>query len=553
MKKTALSIALAISLTGSIALGEVDSKSPNILLIVADDLGYSDISPFGGEIPTPNLQTLADEGLKFSQYYTAPMSAPARSMMLTGNSNHEAGMGAMWWYDSTQNEIGYELRLTDRVTTMPEIFQKNGYETLMAGKWHVGYNHGASPDERGFIRSFALMGGGASHFDDVAPLGEIEKFHTYYTKNGDRIDHLPSDFYSSTFYTQQLNEWIIESPEDKPIFAYLAYTAPHDPIQAPDEWISKFKEEYKEGYDPIFKARMEQLHSLGFLSDDIPMLDLQLEERWNQLSVDEKRKETKRMQVYAAMVSHMDSQIGSVFQTLKETGRYDNTVIIFLSDNGANPGGRELYDEDEYWNEQNLDNSVENIGRKGSFESVGANWADVNNAPYNTLHKTTTAQGGINTNFIIAGPMLDEGEKGSIKRQYVSVSDLAPTLYEIAGIDIESTLKRNTQLPIRGVSQKSIITGESDIPVRRTFALELHNQSVYIDGDWKIRRVSNVYPQGIAGEWGIFNIKKDPLEIHNLVEVQEERLQEMLIKYQTFADESFVIEAEGDFIPYVGE
>lgn len=553
MKKTALSIALAISLTGSIALGEVDSKSPNILLIVADDLGYSDISPFGGEIPTPNLQTLADEGLKFSQYYTAPMSAPARSMMLTGNSNHEAGMGAMWWYDSTQNEIGYELRLTDRVTTMPEIFQKNGYETLMAGKWHVGYNHGASPDERGFIRSFALMGGGASHFDDIAPLGEIEKFHTYYTKNGDRIDHLPSDFYSSTFYTQQLNEWIIETPEDKPIFAYLAYTAPHDPIQAPDEWISKFKEEYKEGYDPIFKARMEQLHSLGFLSDDIPMLDLKLEERWNQLSVDEKRKETKRMQVYAAMVSHMDSQIGSVFQTLKETGRYDNTVIIFLSDNGANPGGRELYDEDEYWNKQNLDNSVENIGRKRSFESVGANWADVNNAPYNTLHKTTTAQGGINTNFIIAGPMLDEGERGSIKRQYVSVSDLAPTLYEIAGIDVESSLKRNTQLPIRGVSQKSIITGESDIPVRRAFALELHNQSVYIDGDWKIRRVSNVYPQGIAGEWGIFNIKKDPLEIHNLVEVQEERLQEMLIKYQIFADESFVIEAEGDFIPYVGE
>ncbi len=552
MKKTALSIALAISLTGSIAIGEVDSKSPNILLIVADDLGYSDISPFGGEIPTPNLQTLADEGLKFSQYYTAPMSAPARSMMLTGNSNHEAGMGAMWWYDSTQNEIGYELRLTDRVTTMPEIFQKNGYETLMAGKWHVGYNHGASPDERGFTHSFALMGGGASHFNDAAPLGEIEKFHTYYTKNGDRLDYLPSDFYSSTFYTQQLNEWIIETPEDKPIFAYLAYTAPHDPIQAPDEWISKFKEEYKDGYEPVFKARMEQLSSLGFLSDGIPMLDLQLEERWNQLSVDEKRKETKRMQVYAAMISHMDSQIGSVFQTLKETGRYDNTVIIFLSDNGANPGGRELYD-DEYWNEQNLDNSVKNIGRKGSFESVGANWADVNNAPYNTLHKTTTAQGGINTNFIIAGPMINEKEKGSIKRQYISVSDLAPTLYEIAGIDIESSLQSNIQLPMRGVSQKSIITGESDIPVRTTFALELHNQSVYIDGDWKIRRVSKVYPQGIAGEWGIFNIKKDPLEVYDLVEIQTDRLQEMLIKYQVFADESFVIEAKGDFIPYVGE
>lgn len=551
MKKTTLSIVLALTLSGQVVLAESIMDKPNILLIVADDLGYSDISPFGGEIPTPNLQKLADEGIKFSQYYTAPMSAPARSMILTGNSNHEAGMGGMWWYDSTEKKKGYELRLTDRVMTMPEVFKNNGYQTLMAGKWHIGFNNGARPDERGFVHSFAFMGGGASHFNDVIPLGEVEKFHTYYMLDGQKVEELPEDFYSTSFYTNQLNDWIVATPKEQPIFAYLAYTAPHDPIQAPDDWIKKFKDEYHEGYLPILHARIEKLKSQGFLSEDVPLPDLQLVERWERLSLDEKQKESKRMQVYAAMVAQMDNQIGSVFQTLKETDRYKNTIIIFLSDNGANAGGRELYDEDEYWDRQNLDNSLDNIGRKGSFESVGENWADVNNAPYHTLHKTTTAQGGINTNFIIAGPMIDDKEKGNIKRQYISASDLAPTLYELAGLSIDTL--DNLQIPIRGVSQKSIITGESDIPVRTTFALELHNQSVYIDGDWKIRRVSKVYPQGIAGEWGIFNIHKDPLETQNLSESEGERLQMMLAEYQKFADSTFVIEAKGEFIPYVGE
>lgn len=553
MKKTALSIALGLSLGVTTTFAENITEKPNILLIVADDLGYSDISPFGGEIPTPNLQLLAEEGLRFSQYYTAPMSAPARSMILTGNSNHEAGVGAMWWYDSTQRQTGYELRLTDRVVTMPEIFQRNGYQTLMAGKWHIGFNNGARPDERGFVHSFAFMGGGASHFNDIISLGEIEKFHTYYMLDGRRVEALPGDFYSTSFYTHQLNDWIIATPKEQPIFAYLAYTAPHDPIQAPDDWIKKFKDEYHEGYLPILHARIEKLKSKGFLSENTPLPDLELVERWEKLSFDEKQKESKRMQVYAAMVAQMDNQIGSIFQTLKETGRYKNTIIIFLSDNGANAGGRELYDDDEYWDHQNLDNSLENIGRKGSFESVGGNWADVNNAPYHTLHKTTTAQGGINTNFIIAGPMIDNGEKGKIKRQYMSASDLAPTLYELADLSIEILDQDNLQIPMQGVSQKSIITGESDVPVRTTFALELHNQSVYIDGDWKIRRISKVYPQGVAGEWGIFNIQNDPLETQNLSESEGERLQMMLEAYQKFADSTFVIEAKGELIPYVGE
>lgn len=227
MKKTLLAIALSSVMSG-VALGEVDDR-PNVLIIIADDMGYSDISPFGGEIPTPNLQKMAEQGVRMSQYYTSPMSAPARSMLMTGATNQQAGMGGMWWYENTVGKPGYELRLTDRVVTMAERFQDAGYNTLMSGKWHLGYTKGARPTDRGFNQAFAFMGGGTSHFDDAKPLGTVESFHTYYTLNGEKVS-LPSDFYSSKNYAQQLEQWIKQTPSDQPIFAYLAFTAPHDPI-----------------------------------------------------------------------------------------------------------------------------------------------------------------------------------------------------------------------------------------------------------------------------------------------------------------------------------
>lgn len=554
MKKTIISITLALSLSSPIALANIEKEKPNILLIVADDLGYSDISPFGGEIPTPNLQALADEGIRFSQYYTSPMSAPARSMILTGNTNQEAGIGGMWWYESTENKEGYELRLTDRVVTMPEYFQKNGYQTLMSGKWHLGFENGAAPNDRGFNHSFAFMGGGASHFDDMSSLGSAEKFHTFYTLDGARVNDLPKNFYSTEYYTKKLNTWIKETPQNQPIFAYLAYTAPHDPIQAPQDWINKFKDHYTEGYEPIYQERMDKISSLNLFPQDRPVKDLELKEKWEKLSKEEKNIETKKMQVYAAMVAYMDDQIGNVIQTLKETDRYDNTIIIFLSDNGANPSGREVYDTEEYWAQQNIDNSLDNIGLKHSFVSVGENWTNVNNAPYYDLHKTTSGQGGINTNFLITGPMIKKEDRGTVKQQYLHATDLAPTLYGLTNIDLTKIPNNDTdtQLPIRGINQASVVLGETEVP-RNALAIELHNQAAYIEGDWKIRRLGKLAPEASLEEWEIFNIKADPLETQNLAEEEKERLNEMIDKYNLFAEDSMIIESTGKRIWYDGK
>ncbi len=215
-EQKAMAAAVSMILAGGAHAAQ--QERPNVIVIIADDMGYSDISPFGGEIPTPNLQAMAEQGMRMSQYYTSPMSAPARSMLLTGNSNQQAGMGGMWWYDSTIGKEGYELRLTDRVTTMAERFKDAGYNTLMAGKWHLGFVPGATPKDRGFNHAFAFMGGGTSHFNDAIPLGTVEAFHTYYTRDGERVS-LPDDFYSSEAYARQMNSWIKATPKEQPVFA----------------------------------------------------------------------------------------------------------------------------------------------------------------------------------------------------------------------------------------------------------------------------------------------------------------------------------------------
>lgn len=317
MKKEVTLATLSIIFSGT--AHSTQNERPDIIVIIADDMGYSDITPFGGEIPTPNLQAMAENGVRMSQYYTSPMSAPARAMLLTGNTSQQAGIGGMWWYENTIGKEGYELRLTDRVTTMAERFKDAGYNTLMAGKWHLGFTPGSTPKDRGFRHSFALMGGGASHFDDAVPLGTVEIFHTYYTRDNQRIS-LPSSFYSSEAYASQINRWISETPREQPIFAWLAFTAPHDPLQAPDEWISRFKRQYEQGYANVYRQRIARLKKLGFLRDDIPLPGLELDKEWQAMTPEQQKYTAKVMQVYAAMIANMDAQIGTVIETLKRPG-----------------------------------------------------------------------------------------------------------------------------------------------------------------------------------------------------------------------------------------
>lgn len=546
MKKKAVAVALSSALSGWVHAAE--GEQPNVLIIIVDDMGYSDITPFGGEIPTPNLQALAEQGVRMSQYYTSPMSAPARSMLMTGNTNQQAGMGGMWWYESTADRPGYEMRLTDRVTTMPERFKDAGYATMMAGKWHLGYTDGAGPTDRGFERAFAFMGGGASHFDDAIPLGTVEAFHTFYTLNGKRVA-LPQDFYSSKAYATQLAQWISDTPKEQPVFAYLAFTAPHDPLQAPDDWIAKFDGHYDGGYQQVYQQRIERLKALGIISNSTPMPHLELEKEWQGLTPEQQKYAAKTMQVYAAMIAYMDDQIGGVMKTLQQTGRDKNTIILFATDNGANAASGFHYgSEPQFW--QQVDNSYANLGRKGSFISYGPHWANVSNAPYANQHKTTSAQGGINTDFILSAPQLKQ--RGGIDNTLIAVYDIAPTLYEFANIDATKALKPEPTIPMVGVSFKRYFSGEAASAPRSAYGVELHNQAAYVEGNWKLRRLVAGGPQANMAPWGLFNLHDDPLETRDLAAGQPERVKQLSAEYQRYADTGMVIEAVGKKFDYLG-
>ncbi|EKF6602602.1 arylsulfatase [Salmonella enterica] len=546
MKKQVTLATLSIILSGT--AHSTQNERPDIIVIIADDMGYSDITPFGGEIPTPNLQAMAENGVRMSQYYTSPMSAPARAMLLTGNTSQQAGIGGMWWYENTIGKEGYELRLTDRVTTMAERFKDAGYNTLMAGKWHLGFTPGSTPKDRGFRHSFALMGGGASHFDDAVPLGTVEIFHTYYTRDNQRIS-LPSSFYSSEAYASQINRWISETPREQPIFAWLAFTAPHDPLQAPDEWISRFKSQYEQGYADVYRQRIARLKKLGFLRDDIPLPGLELDKEWQAMTPEQQKYTAKVMQVYAAMIANMDAQIGTVIETLKKTGRDKNTILVFLSDNGVNPAeGFHYESEPDFWKQ--FDNRYENIGRKNSFISYGPHWADVSNAPYGRYHKTTSGQGGINTSFMISGPGIIHN--GAIDNATMAAYDVAPTLYEFAGIDVSKSLSERPTLPMIGVSFKRYLTGESLHAPRTQYGVELHNQAAWIDGEWKLRRLVTVFPQAGNAPWELFNLQRDPLETHNLAADYVDKVKILSSAYEAFAKQTMVLYAKGKLIDYVG-
>ncbi|MCK5572838.1 MAG: arylsulfatase, partial [Bacteroidetes bacterium] len=348
-------------------------KRPNVLLIVADDLGYSDIGCFGGEMSTPTLDALANEGVRFTNYHVLPTCSPTRSVLLSGTDNHVAGMGTMGEVKTAEMEghPGYEGYLNFQVAALPEVLRAAGYHTYMAGKWHLGHEENTSPYARGFEETFALLPGGGSHWSDRKPLSPPQVM--IYSRNGKVVDALPEDFYSTRNYTDMLLGWLQENRgDDKPFFAYLSYTAPHDPLHAPKEYIQKYKGKYDNGWDVLREKRLGALKDMGIVPEGVkPFPRLPSVEAWDKMSTEERAEAARDMEVYAAMVDYMDEQIKRVLDYLKEIGEYDNTMIIFFSDNGANGAHSTAYpgQTDEYL--ESFDNSLDNRGLPSSFIEMG--------------------------------------------------------------------------------------------------------------------------------------------------------------------------------------
>jgi len=517
------------------------AERPNILLIVIDDMGYSDIGPFGAEIRTPNLDRLAARGLRFTNFYVGPACSPTRSMLMSGTDNHIAGMGANaeTLAPNQLGQPGYEGYLNERVASVASLLRDSGYHTYLAGKWHLGEEPEHDPSHRGFERSYALLQGGASHFDDEWMM--CANYTPIYREDGVRV-HVPSGFYSSEFYTDKIIEYIEGQEDDAPFFAYLAYTAVHDPLHIPDEWLDKYEGAYDGGWDLLREQRLERMVKMGLVPEGTILgPKLEMVPAWSDLPPEQRKVLTRTMEIYAAMVENTDFHIGRVLDFLRNTDRLENTVVLFFSDNGANGMPMHSYPgTDEAWVERNSDNRYENMGRRGSRIAEGPGWAQASVTPFR-LFKGFIAEGGIRSPLIVSGPVVDGA--GKTVDGVAHVMDITPTFLELAGANYPSEHNGRRIVPLRGKSLVPVLTGRrtsirtQDDPV----GWEMMGWRALRMGQWKITWIDAPFGES---EWQLFDLSTDPGETQDLSSDNIEQLQRLLKQWNAYADEVGIIYAE---------
>lgn len=516
------------------------SERPNFLLVVADDLGWTDLGSFGGEIDTPNLDELARRGVKFTDFHTSVSCSPTRSMLLSGNDNHVAGLGNMaeLLTESQVGQPGYEGHLNDRVVSLAEALVASGYHTYMAGKWHLGHEPGSLPFDRGFERSFSMLLGGGSHWADMA--GILPKDHPVkYVRDGTYLESLAPDFYSSTSYADSLIDAIRENRGDgKPFLAYLAFTAVHDPVHVPEPWLSKYRGMYGDGYEALKAARWEAAKKIGVVPENAKLAPRNPKIKpWSELSKDEQALEARGMEVYAGMLNAMDYHYGRVVDFLKDIGEYDNTVIIFLSDNGANPWYSTDYPEvREKGFMDKFDNSLENIGSPGSNHAYGIGYAAGSGGPLDKF-KMTVGEGGIRVPLLISGPDI-QGSRQSDAFGYVT--DIMPTILELAGAAYPATHEGRNVEPMRGRSMVGLLDGSKEGIYAETDLVggEMGGGKWMRQGDFKAVMVPPPYG---TGGWQLFNVAIDPGEANDLSMSMPDKLESLKAAWDRYATDVGVI------------
>lgn len=519
-------------------------RKPNILLVMADDLGWSDLGSFGSELDTPNLDTLAQEGIKFTDFHTSMSCSPTRSMLMSGTDNHLAGLGNMGELltPEQKGKPGYEGHLNNRVVSLAEVLKINGYHTYMAGKWHLGHSPETIPYARGFERSLSSLFGGASYWSDMfGMLAEVEEVAEY-VENDKWLTSLPKDFYATRSFTDYLINAIRENKNDgKPFLAYLAFTAPHDPLHVPEPWLSKYRGHYNKGYEVLKNKRIAGAKKVGVVPANSPTPERYKQiKSWDSLSDEDQQREARAMEVYAGLVSNMDYHFGRVIQFLKDINEYENTIIIFLSDNGPNPWYSEDYpgNAGSKWFSQ-FDNSTENIGHPMSHYAYGMGWSAASAGPLD-LFKMTAGEGGIRSPLLISGP----GIKGDRQNDsFAYVWDLMPTILDIADIKHPEQYNGNKVERMRGKSLKGILFNNSF----KTYEEDAFVGGEMLNGKWMrqghYKSVSVAAPYGI-GDWHLYNVKDDPGETKNLANEQPQILKKLQKQWEEYADEVGVILTE---------
>lgn len=554
-------------------------KRPNFLIFLADDLGFSDIGPFGGEIHTPNLDKLAKDSILFTDFHAAAACSPSRAMIMTGTDHHIAGLGNLieWTNISGQNDPngtmstsvqrgmpGYEGYLNERVVALPELLRDAGYHTLMSGKWHLGLTPERSPKVRGFERSFAHLPACSNHYAyepqlqgaDQIPEFMTMSFIALHSEDGEYVKKLPDGWYSSDGYgdkmLQYLKDWK-EGGDDRPFFGYLPFTAPHWPLQAPQEYIKKYRGVYDEGPEALRQKRLQRLKDLGMVAKDVephPVVADEVKE-WSELSDVERANSCRAMECFAGMVEAIDANVGKVTKYLEEIGELDNTFVCFLSDNGAEGAAYEAYPIVQSTMLQHLqkyyNNHIDNLGNGDSFIWYGPRWAQAATAP-SRLYKAYTTEGGVHVPYMMKPPAAF-GQKiqgGSITHQFATVMDLAPTILDMAGVTHPAPNYQGREVvPMRGKSMVPYLSSQAETIHEKDFinGWETCGRAACRRGDWKIVFIPK--PKG-PERWQLYNLARDPGEVHDLAEEEPAKLKELIKLWDIYVLETGVIPLSPD-------
>lgn len=494
-------------------------ERPNFLLILADDLGYSDLGCYGGEISTPHLDRLADRGLRFTQFYNDARCCPTRASLLTGLHPHQAGMGAMVTSVDGEPEPGpYQGYLSRDSVTLAEVLREAGYRTYLSGKWHVGEKREHWPRTRGFERYFGLISGANSYFEIIREQPRVRQM----ALDDDPWEPPAEGFYMTDAITDHSVQWLREhqaTTPGSPFLMFVSYTAPHWPLHALPEDIDRYEGKYLEGWDAIREGRFARMRQMGLLderfqltprSESIPA--------WEEVDEEERKVWDRRMAVYAAMVDRMDRGIGRIVGALSETGALENTLVLFLSDNGASAEGvlqRGLHDPDVP------------IGLRGSYQGYKEPWANASNTPFR-WYKSWIHEGGIATPLIAHWPRGVQAP-GGIVRSFGHVVDIMATFCELAEVPYPDTFGGRAVKPLVGKSLVPFLEGRPRQGHEAFFWEHFGDRGVR-QGRWKL-----VYGRRV-GEWELYDMERDPTEMHDLADEHPERVDQLKARWQEWAE-----------------
>jgi arylsulfatase A-like enzyme len=497
-------------------------RRPNVLIILADDVGFSDIGCYGGEIATPHIDALAKEGLRFTQFYNAARCCPSRASLLTGLYPHQAGVPDM------------RGPLNQRCVTIPEVLKPAGYHTYMVGKWHLG--NVVNPVVRGFDEFYGMLGGFNSCWQEDPYYTRLPKDHSKreYGKNG---------FYSTDVFADYAIDFLNDGQASKkPWFLYLAFNAAHFPLHAYEGDIQKYEAVYQQGWDKIREQRLARQKELGIVPRDlkltprsnVPKNRFNVETgwadkdnpAWDSLPEDRRKDLARRMAVYAAMIDRMDQAIGRVIAHLKETGQFENTFILFLSDNGAcaewDPYGFDI--SSSATNILHAGDDLKKVGSRDSYVSYGSGWANACNTPWR-LYKHYGQEGGVSTPAIIHWP-AGMKRQGKMESRPSSLTDIMATVVELAGAKYPAERNGHEILPCEGKSLVPLLNG-GKVETCTIFLEHEGNRSVR-DGKWKLVALAN-------RPWELYDIEKDRAEMNDVAAANPKVVQELSAKWDAWA------------------